>query len=514
MKYFFAFLLCLGAAALCEAQSVGIGTTTPNSSAQLDITSTSQGLLIPRMTTTAVHAISNPARGLLIYDTVQNQLMVNMGTATTPNWQTIVANSGWSLTGNTGTNPPTQFIGTTDATPLFLGVNGRVGGMVDSTSGNVALGYRAGEYAAFNYNSDQLAGNNTAIGYKALMNNQVYNNVAVGQAAMQNNTGGTYCVGVGEGALYSNTTGVNNTAVGTSAAATNTTGNALTAFGYNALNRNTTGSEIDAFGDYALFENTTGTQNTAGGSQAMYSNTTGSQNAAFGAFAMNQNIGGQNNVAVGYLALANTTNSDYNTVVGANSAIAFDNGYNNVFVGANNDVNGPGYYNVIAIGQGVICTAPSQARFGNSATNSIGGYANWTNFSDVRYKKNIKDDVKGLDFIMRLKPITYNLDVTGIRTHLGQKAPADANTRQSIATREREVISGFAAQDVEAAAAASGYNFSGVDKPKNENDFYGLRYGDFVVPLVKAVQEQQAMIKALQDEVTELENQTRQSPKK
>ena len=58
----------------------------------------------------------------------------------------------------------------------------------------------------------------------------------------------------------------------------------------------------------------------------------------------------------------------------------YDNGYNNVFVGANNDVNGAGYYNVIAIGQAVVCTASSQARFGNSATNSIGGYANWTNF--------------------------------------------------------------------------------------------------------------------------------------
>jgi hypothetical protein len=56
------------------------------------------------------------------------------------------------------------------------------------------------------------------------------------------------------------------------------------------------------------------------------------------------------------------------------------------------------------------------------------------------------------------------------------------------------VFSGFAAQEVEAAAAASGYDFSGVDKPKNDRDFYGLRYGDFVVPLVKAVQEQQKMI--------------------
>ncbi len=41
-----------------------------------------------------------------------------------------------------------------------------------------------------------------------------------------------------------------------------------------------------------------------------------------------------------------------------------------------------------------------------------------------------------------------------------------------------------------------GYDFSGVDAPRNEDDHYGLRYAEFVVPLVKAVQEQQEMIES------------------
>ena len=45
------------------------------------------------------------------------------------------------------------------------------------------------------------------------------------------------------------------------------------------------------------------------------------------------------------------------------------------------------------------------------------------------------------------------------------------------------------AQEVEDAASELGYEFSGVDAPKNEGDRYGLRYSQFVVPLVKAVQE-------------------------
>ena len=46
---------------------VGIGTTTPDSSSVLDISSTSGGLLLPRMNETQRDAISSPAIGLLIY---------------------------------------------------------------------------------------------------------------------------------------------------------------------------------------------------------------------------------------------------------------------------------------------------------------------------------------------------------------------------------------------------------------------------------------------------------------
>ena len=306
--------------------------------------------------------------------------------------------------------------------------------------------------------------------------------VQVGQLDLSSN------IGFGSSALQNNT-GYNNIGIGVGSCS-QASGTDNIAIGFGTLEGPQSGSSNIGMGTFTL-----------------ESNTSGANNVAIGFDAMNRNQTGQGNTAIGNTALTSTSNSYFNTVVGANSAVNYDNGYNNVFVGANNDVNGAGYYNVIAIGQGVVCTAPSQARFGNSATNSIGGYADWTNFSDGRYKKNMREDVKGLDFVMRLRPITYNLDVTGIRAHLGQKAPADEGTRRSITEREGEVLSGFAAQEVEAAAAASGYTFSGVDRPKNDKDFYGLRYGDFVVPLVKAVQEQQKMIEALQQEVVELKKQ-------
>jgi len=91
--------------------------------------------------------------------------------------------------------------------------------------------------------------------------------------------------------------------------------------------------------------------------------------------------------AVGAIALHTTSNSYYNTAVGYNAGSNYDLGYNNTILGANCDAAFAGAYNDIAIGQGVTCTDNSQARIGNSATSSIGGYANWTNISDVAIRR-------------------------------------------------------------------------------------------------------------------------------
>ena len=62
--------------------------------------------------------------------------------------------------------------------------------------------------------------------------------------------------------------------------------------------------------------------------------------------------------------------------------------------------------------------------------------------------------------------------------------------QQAMQEKSRIVHTGFIAQDVEKAAQTIGYHFSGIDKPKNDQQsFYGLRYSEFVAPLVKAVQE-------------------------
>jgi hypothetical protein len=385
----------------------------------------------------------------------------------------------WLLEGNSGTNTKIHFIGTKDDRSLFFKINNTFSGLLDSTLGQTFFGYRAG-------NGMANGRSNVAIGYKSLSANSTgYVITSVGAEALLANTTGHENVATGYSALYYNTTGSQNTATGNITLFANINGNANSAHGFGALSQST------------------GSGNTANGYEALYQNYTGSYNVADGYLSNAFNKGGSFNTSVGSNSLLQNYGAYYNTCVGYNAGRLNLMGWNNTLLGANADVNANDRYNCIAIGQGVTCTANSQARIGNSATTSIGGYASWTNISDGRYKKDIQQNVKGLEFIMKLQPVTYHLDISGLSKKLGEGLSKEKDKYMDKAIKEKEKIlfSGFVAQDVEKAAKETGYDFSGVDKPGDENDLYGLRYAEFVVPLVKAVQEQQAIIKKLQVQV-------------
>lgn len=120
----------------CLSQ-VGVGTTTPNGA--LDVSSSTNGLIPPRVALTATNVaapVVNPQGGALVAGT----LVWNTATAgTIPNnvipgmyywdgtrWISLAGSPGgldWSLSGNTGTNPATNYVGTTDNVPLILRAN-------------------------------------------------------------------------------------------------------------------------------------------------------------------------------------------------------------------------------------------------------------------------------------------------------------------------------------------------------------------------------------------------------
>jgi hypothetical protein len=310
-------------------------------------------------------------------------------------------------------------------------------------------------------------------------------NVFVGVEAGLNNAG-TDNTGIGAGALKDNTTGSLNTAIGLHALFFNTTGSDNTAIGIDALLTNTQGDSNIAIGNFALNDNTIGLRNTAIGVNSLSSNTTGNQNTANGASALHSNITGNGNLAIGFNALSDNTTGSFRTAVGTGSNSA-----------------GASFSNNTGIGYNAICSASNQVRLGNSEVTSIGGFTDWTNVSDARFKNNIAENVMGLDFINALRPVTYTMDLNAVDDWYEKNYGVRSSSRTNF-EQETIVYTGFIAQEVEATAKSLGFDFSGIDAPKNDNDYYGLRYSTFVVPLVKAVQELADRVGGQQVQIEEL----------
>jgi len=129
-------LLMLFVTLISNAQ-VGVGTTTP--AGALDITSSTNGLLLPRVSLTALNVaapVVNPAGGALVVGTliwntatagvIPNNVVPGMYYWEGTRWISLAGSPGgldWSLSGNTGTNPATNYVGTTDNVPLILRAN-------------------------------------------------------------------------------------------------------------------------------------------------------------------------------------------------------------------------------------------------------------------------------------------------------------------------------------------------------------------------------------------------------
>ncbi len=384
--------------------------------------------------------------------------------------------------------------------------------------------------------NDYEANSNTAIGSKTLFSNTTgFVNTAIGAKALYSNTGGTSNTAIGFQSMYSNISGSANTAIGNQSLYSNN-GSYNTALGERALYLNS-GSDNTAIGSLSLFANS-GFGNAACGNYALYGNTSGSYNTAIGWSALESNNAGENNTACGAQALSSNTGNN-NTAVGYWALDANQNGYNNTAVGhqslnwnstgSNNSALGQGALfnstgtwmtglghsadasagvtNSTVIGDAAVVNASNKVRIGDGSMTVIEGQVAWSYPSDGRFKLNITEDVKGLDFIKLLRPVVYNFDTRKYTEFLTQNMPDSLQNEYlkkdfgpSTAMRQ----SGFVAQEVVEAANRVGYDFNGVHVPENADDNYSIAYSQFVVPLVKAVQEQQAMIEKLQKEIEEL----------
>jgi hypothetical protein len=393
---------------------------------------------------------TGPADGLTIY---------NGGTSA----RTALA--AWDTSGNL----------TNTGAGSFQGVY--VGRGAGSVSTNTAVGYQA-----INANSTGQGG--TALGYTALKASTGNFNTGLGYEALLNNTSGANNTAVGVDALYSNTTASNNCAFGGSALLYNTTGTSNVAFGNSALQSNTTGTDNIAIGYQAGYSNLTGTYCTFIGSYAGYSSTS-SSNTFVGQYAGysvtsgtgNCFIGGGSAQASGYYM----TTGSKNTILGGFSG---NSGGVDIRTSSNQVILSDGDGNIVFRSTGVagagVIVMPQVYSSTTGSSPTVYVYGDGTlarSTSALKYKTNIRD-LPSKD-ISKLRAVVYN-----------SKCDNDDKTQD---------LFGIIADEAQ-------IDFPELVSYGDDGEVEGFKYDRLTAVLLKAIQEQQAMIEELKTKVAALES--------
>jgi hypothetical protein len=339
MKKLFIALLCLSFGS--KAQNFGFNAdgSRPHTSAMMDVKSSSKGMLIPRIALTGsvdVLTIPSPAISLMVYNTA------NAGSGNTAvgpgfyywsgsEWKKLLdaalptASNSWNKNGNSGTDPATDFIGTTDEKSLVFKINNIKAGHFDIVNYNTFLGYHAGEKnttGARNIGigettlSNSLTSlDNLAIGYGAIQNpSYTVDNVAIGNYTLTSLTTGLSNVAIGKNTLGATTAGSYNVGIGTGNLMTNLTGSRNVAIGINTLNQNNASANV-AIGYQSQKLTTTGNFNTTVGDNTIISPGNLNNATAVGSLAQ---VGCSNCMVLGSVRTVNGATSDVNVGIGTN----------------------------------------------------------------------------------------------------------------------------------------------------------------------------------------------------
>lgn len=283
MKKIISLLLIANSVLLCSAQNIGIGTNTPNNSALLDVSSTTKGLLIPRMTSAQRTAIISPVNGLMVYDITTNSFWYYNGSA----WANPIAAVG----GDSFTLPYSNTIAlTTTAFKIkndeyyhaiegeSTGGTGVSGKSIDgpglsgtSVNQNGVYGYSAtgnGVYAKSGTGPGLYAFSADGAGVNAFSTN------GSGVTAFTNNTNpsinaansnGVAIKGNGNGTSNTGVEGVSNNGNGVYGHSTSGTGvYAFSSTGYGVISTSTNNSAIYAYNNNALPAINASNTNTSG----------------------------------------------------------------------------------------------------------------------------------------------------------------------------------------------------------------------------------------------------------
>jgi uncharacterized protein (TIGR02145 family) len=154
-KYLFLIILAFLLTTVKSYAQVGIGTNSPNANTALDLVSTSQGVLFPRMTSAQRDVITNPAKGLTIFNISLNCIQTNVGSSAAANWKcfagqpstngtavvsgyTCATASAGTMTTGSAVSAVTQTITATVGTLGTYSITATANGVTFTGSGNFA----------------------------------------------------------------------------------------------------------------------------------------------------------------------------------------------------------------------------------------------------------------------------------------------------------------------------------------------------------------------------------------
>lgn len=296
------------------AQNVSINESgaLPDSSAMFDVSSTSKGFLMPRMTQTQRLAITDPANGLMVLQT-NGSLGLYMYDSTITDWQHILDSAALY-----------SYISLLDSDSTRIAdSDGNTKIQTEETFNENVIRFDLGGTEYYTFKSGRINVLNTGasvfLGNEAGLNDDLSNNghVFIGNEAGKSNATGLRNTAIGNQAMLNATNNNNSIAIGHNAGI-NMLGNTNVAIGNFSMGNSSNANGSVMLG-WVAGEFSTGSNNVGLGSSALQNNASGSENVAIGALA-GANSTGSGNIFVGWQAGNNATGSDNLYIENSNSS--------------------------------------------------------------------------------------------------------------------------------------------------------------------------------------------------